>query len=89
MREFTKDPDAVLPYVFDWTDWLASGETISSATMTVETGLTKDSETNTTTTHTVWVSGGTIGTRYLLTSRVTTNLGKTDDRSALVRITDR
>ncbi len=42
-----KDPDAVLDYVYDWrqktnrstgTDWLASGETISSATVVVVEG---------------------------------------------------
>lgn len=89
MREFAKDPNAVLDYVFDWSDWLASGETITTAAMTVEAGVTKDSETNTTTTHTVWLSGGTVGSRYRVTSRVTTNQNRTDDRSAMVRVSNR
>lgn len=89
MREFLKDPDAVLDYVFDWSSWLSAGETISTATFTVETGLTKDSESNTSTTAKVWLSGGTVGERYMITSRVTTNQGRTDDRSAVVRVADR
>ena len=49
---FSKDPDAVLDYKFDWaastngsgaSDWLADGETISSHTITATTGLTVDS----------------------------------------------
>lgn len=89
MREFLKDPNAVLDYVFNWSSWLQSGETISSSTFTVETGITKDSETNTTTSATVWLSGGTEGNRYTITNRVTTNQGRTDDRSAIVRVQNR
>jgi hypothetical protein len=89
MREFLKDPDAVLDYVFDWSTWLASGETISTSAITVESGITKNSESNTTTTATVWLSGGTEGSRYKITSRITTNQGRTDDRSAIVRVTNR
>jgi len=46
MTRFLKDPDAVLDYGFDWSDWLADGETISTSTWTVETGITKDSDSN-------------------------------------------
>ena len=27
-NQYLKDPSAVLDYVFDWTEWLATGETI-------------------------------------------------------------
>jgi hypothetical protein len=52
-KTFTKDPDAVLDYKFDWaaetngsgpSDWLASNETISSYVVTAAAGLTKDSD---------------------------------------------
>lgn len=89
MREFLKDPHAVLDYVFDWSNWLASGETISTSAITVESGITKDSESNTSTTAKVWLSGGTEGVRYTITSRITTNQGRTDDRSAIVRVSNR
>jgi hypothetical protein len=89
MREFLKDPDAVLDYVFDWSSWLATSETITTSVITVETGLTKASESSTTTTAKVWLSGGTEGERYKITSRITTNQGRTDDRSAIVRVANR
>jgi hypothetical protein len=89
VREFLKDPNAVLDYVFDWSSWLQTSETISTATFTVESGITKNSESNTTTNATVWLSGGTVGERYTITCRVTTNQGRTDDRSAIVRVADR
>jgi hypothetical protein len=89
MREFLKDPNAILDYKFDWVSWLAAGETISTSTMTVQTGITKDSESNTTTTATVWLSGGTEGNRYTVTNRITTNQGRTDDRTILIRVSNR
>ncbi len=35
-----KDPLDVLPYQFNWANFLAAGETITSATITVPTGIT-------------------------------------------------
>ena len=60
-----KDPSAVLDYVFDWTEWLATGETIADYTITADTGITVDSSTKTTGKVTiVWLSGGTAGINY-------------------------
>jgi len=84
----TKDPDSVLDYQFDWSDWLVA-DTISSASMTVTTGLTLDSESNDTTTHTAWLSGGTAGTDYTMTSRIVTAAGRTVDRSVTIHIAER
>jgi hypothetical protein len=58
-KTYLKDPEAVLDWVFDWSDWLAVGETILSRVITVATGLVKDSDTITggSTTVTVWLSG--------------------------------
>lgn len=40
-RAFAKhDPDAILDYAFDWSDWLAEGESISQSTWTGPTGVT-------------------------------------------------
>jgi hypothetical protein len=84
-----KDPDAVLNYVMDWSDWLDSGETISTSTWTVDSGLTEDSETETTTTATITLSGGTVGSRYRVTNRITTSGSQTDDRSFFVDVVER
>ena len=86
---YTKDPNAVLDYVIDWSDWLGASETISSSAFTVATGLTKDSESDTDTTAIVWLSGGTAGTDYLVTCRITTNQARTDDRSVTIRVRQR
>lgn len=78
---FTKDPDAVLDYQWDWSEWLAVGETIASAVITVPVGLTLDSQDDADTTITAWLSGGTVDEGYQVTCSITTNDGRTDDRS--------
>lgn len=84
-----KDPNAVLDYEIDWSSWLATSETISTSTWTVPTGITKDSDTHTTTTTTAWLSGGTAGNIYTLTNRIVTNQGRTEDRSIYVPCAER
>lgn len=90
LEVLTKDPDATLDYGFDWQDegWLGS-DTIVSATWTVPAGLTKVSETNTTTTATVWLSGGAVQSDYTVTCRITTAGGRIDDRSLLIQVRNR
>ena len=97
-NEFSKDPAAVLDYTFDWaaltngtgkSDWLASGETISSYTVTADAGITKNSDTNTSTTVTVWLSGGTIATRYKIVCQIVTNFSRTDERTITIAIENR
>lgn len=89
MRIWSKDPQAVLDWAFEWSNWLAASETISSATVTVDAGLTKDTQSNTSTKVTVWLSGGTLGTTYKVVCRITTNQGRTDERTIGIRLTDR
>lgn len=91
MREVVKDPDATVDYLFDWRAfYLADAETITSASAVVTpTGLTIDSDPNTANDHTIWVSGGTRGETYLLTSRVVTSDGRTDDHSIHVIVRDK
>lgn len=98
---FPKDPDAVLDYKFDWapntngdttkTDWLASGETISTTTITADTGLTVDSSsiTDTSTSVTVWLSGGTAGSTYTVACLITTTASRTEERSIEINVINR
>jgi hypothetical protein len=99
---FTKDPDAVLDYVFDWapntngtpdgtTDWLSSGETISTKTITATTGITVDSSTitDTNTSVTVWLSGGAAGQNYTVSCEIVTSANRTDERSIVVQVVER
>lgn len=90
-QQFTKDPDAVLDYKFDWSDWLATNETISSQTTTASTGLTVDSSsiTDANKSVTVWLSSGTVGNTYTVRSRITTSASRTDDRTMQIVIRDK
>lgn len=85
-QDWEKDPDAVLDWVWDWSEWLAPGETISVSTMTVSAGLGLDSQSNTLATATAWLSGGEPGTPYLVSNRITTSAGRTDELSITIRV---
>ena len=80
VERFLKDPDAVLDYEIDWSTWLGT-DTINNSSWTTGTGITIDSDTNTTTAAKVWLSGGTAGIRYTLTNSIVTAAGREEDRS--------
>ena len=89
-----KDSDAVLDYEFNWADhpdgsWLSASETISSYVITASPGITVDSHSNTTEKVTVWLSGGTAGVPYTVACRITTNQGRTDERTMTIRVLNR
>lgn len=84
-----KDPSAVLDYVFDWTEWLATGETITDHTITADTGITVDSSTEDDGKVTVWLSGGTVGTTYRVECLIVTTAGRTDERSLWITVQER
>lgn len=84
-----KDPDAVLDYTFDWSGWLASGETITTATVTAADGITLDSDDEAGGVVTVWLSGGTANTRYAVACLITTDQGRTDERTRYVDVRER
>jgi len=95
---FIKDPSATLDFIFDWkaltngtiggvSDWLATGEVISSYTVTVDNGITKvsDSKAADDTQVVVWLSGGTKGNTYKIVCRIVTNAGRTDEQTLRIR----
>ena len=84
-----KDPSAVLDYMFDWTEWLATGETIADHTITADTGITVDSSTESDGKVTVWLSGGTAGINYKVACLITTSAGRTDERTIWIKVVDR
>lgn len=79
-----KDPDSTIDYGIDWSNWLASGETITTSTWVDLGDLTSVSESSTTTATAIFISGGVVGATYTLTNRITTNQGRTEDRSMLI-----
>lgn len=89
-EDYIKDPDAVLDWNFDWSNWLDGDEEIDVSTFIVSSGITVASSSNTATSATVWLSGGTAGV-YRVTNRVTTTSipARTDDRSITIRVKER
>lgn len=87
--DWTKDSDAVLDWKFDWSLWLATSEIITASVMSATTGITIDSNSFTNTVATVWLSGGTPGIPYTVANRITTNQGRTDERSITIRVANR
>ena len=78
---YERDANSVLDFMWDWSAWLQVSEVISSHTINSPVGITIDSSSHTNTTVTAWVSGGTTGTAYDVTCRITTNQGRTEDRT--------
>lgn len=73
-----KSPGESIDFSMEW-DGLGSA-TISSVTHTVPSPLTKVSESNTTTTSTVQISGGVHGAKYMIKGLATLNTGRTLER---------
>jgi hypothetical protein len=86
---FLKDPDAVLDYEFNWSEWLGPSEIIDTFDVIASPGITVNSSFSSPTTVTVWLSGGTAGQPYTVTNRITTNQGRTDDRTMTIRVAER
>lgn len=94
MSSFLHDPNATLDYQFSWAAWLATGETITGATVVADpAGLTVAPSGKPTTfdgtSVTFWLTGGTDGATYRVTCSVTTSAGRTDDRTARVMVRHR
>lgn len=87
MSDFTKDPEDVLDYTFDFTAWLAKvSDSISSYTITEEAGITLDSHSNDANTVTVWLSGGTAGESYEVECKIVTVGGRTAERTMMIPV---
>jgi hypothetical protein len=88
-----KDPDSVLDYFFDWSTWLSdNSDTLDTYSVTIAEGgaaLVVDDDSEADGVITVWLSGGTVDTRYLVRSRVTTTGGRTEDMSRYLRIVEK
>jgi len=104
-----KDPNSIEPYFIVWCDEDGTndggatdngelqGATISTATWTVPTGITKTSDNTSAVTiqgvsyaintvATIWLSGGTDGTDYECLCRITTSDSRTLDKTITIRV---
>lgn len=82
---YNKEADAVLTYDIDMSGWLGA-RTISTATWTVPTGITKESESNTTTKVFIELSGGTWGSSYEISVHIVANDGSEQPESFTIKI---
>ena len=86
---FIKDPNAALDFGFDWSQWLDSGEVISTYVLSVDSGLTKISDMNTSGSVIVWLSSGSPGYRYNVACKITTSSGRIDERTIKIDVKNR
>jgi len=90
-----KDPYAVLDYSLDWTNWMPSGDTIASITVTAETiagdaaALTIASSSNTNYIVTANISGGTAGNMYNVEYKIITANSLRDSRNFRIKVLER
>jgi len=84
MSVLLKSPGDNIDFSMTWSNIGAA--TLSSVTHTVPSGLTKVSESNTTTTSTVRVSGATHGMTYTIVGTATLSTGRTLVRTFPLRV---
>ena len=87
-------PGATLDISWDWTAWLAEGETISARTITAAVPLTKGADSEAAGVVTAMVTAPTtsaaaIGTQLTARCTITTSEGRTDTRRFTLLLTDR
>ena len=86
---FTKGPDEILDYTFNWTDYLATGETIAGFVIAADTGITSGTESQASGVVTYWLTGGTACTTYKVACKIVTSVGRTAERTVTVWVIDR
>lgn len=90
MTPFIQDPQAVLDYPFDWSIYLAGGDTIQTSVFVADSGVVVESDTILDPlTTVVWLSGGTKGKRYAVTNHVLTVGGRDDEWTIYVLVKER
>jgi hypothetical protein len=92
----TKDVEAQLAYTLDWSEWLETGDSISTCTWTIAarvndpTPITKVSDGIVSGTKTyIELAGGQAAKTYVITAKVTTADGLVDRRNFRVNVENR
>jgi len=94
MSFLLKDPVAVLDYSIDWgSQYLTDGDLLAESEWTVEPdepdGVAVVGSDFDAASTTVKAAGGSPGKLYKLVNRVTTAMGRTDERSIVLRVENR
>lgn len=82
-----KDPNSIEDFAFNWAPWL-DGDIIATSLFLLPDGLTQASSYFTETKAVIYLSGGTAGAIYRVTSRITTAGGRSLDKTIYVRGAD-
>jgi len=75
IKSFLKQPADNLDYDFDFSEWLATGDTIVSSVVVAEVGITLGTKIETTTNVKQFVRGGVSGQDYKVSCTITTANG--------------
>lgn len=91
-----KDPAATLIYTVDWSEWISTGDQISTSTFSVgaiagASNVTVVSSGIQTADHYAYarLSGGSAGNTYVVTNTITTQNGATDARRFKLKVVAR
>lgn len=82
---YQKTSAEILDYTVSWVDFLGT-DTIATSVWSLDAGITQVSESETTTTTSIFVSGGATDKTYTLTNTITTAGGRTAVRSFMLSI---
>ena len=89
MEIFDKQPGDVLDYTFLLAKWMITDDAVVSSTATsTPSGLTYTVTNGTTTSPSVWVSGGANGSQYKITLTVVTTGGRTKEFEMGLRVAE-
>jgi hypothetical protein len=83
-----KDPDEILDYQLDWKKRLVN-DVITESEWDVPEGLTEQNRLSTSTTTTVWLTGGTDGETYSIVNTIKTEGGRTWVQTVKLKIQDK
>lgn len=101
LRWPSKNPGELLDYSVDWSRWLGSNKTIASVSWYIDdvdgtkvlfedestvAGLTKDSQTNTSTVATIYLDSGTSNYNYKIYCKITDSNGLSPERVIMLKI---
>ena len=93
MSVYKIDPDAVLDFQFDWSDWLDDDteEAISTAVIVIDpTGELESTDPAVNSgVVTFWLSGGVATKHYIVSCKITTTGSREDERSMIINCFDR
>ena len=90
LTTFPKDPNATLDYSIDWSNWLASGESLTCSVWTrSSTDLRQSNTSLTTSIATIWLAGGSAGAKYTVANKIGTSGGRVDERTIDIKVLQR